>query len=110
MYVPSVLLETGERLSYNKERHLDGFNALRVCKDYVFATYCGKPRSELEVNGLSALVPTTILVFDKMGNPLAKFVTPYKIRNIAFTDKRMYLLDLNYNIESVDLDEVLKSL
>ena len=88
---------SGDRISFNKNKHLDGFLALKSYKDYLFATYSGKPKAELDLNGSSALVPTTILAFDKSGNPLAKFTTPYKIRSIAFTDEKMYLLDLDCN-------------
>ena len=110
MFVPPVLLNSGDRISFNKNKHLDGFLALKSYKDYLFATYSGKPKAELDLNGSSALVPTTILAFDKSGNPLAKFTTPYKIRSIAFTDEKMYLLDLDCNIESINMDEVLKYL
>ena len=108
MYVPPVLTSSGDRISFDKYKHLRGFSTLKSYKDYIFATFSGKTVVSKETEGASALVTTTILAFDKQGNPLAKFITPYKIRRIAFTDKKMYLLDLDCNIESIDMDEVLK--
>lgn len=50
------------------------------------------------------------LVSIRVSIPLAKFAVPYKIRSIAFTNQKMYLLNIDCNIESIDLDEILKYL
>ncbi len=110
MYIPPVLTNSSDRISFDKYKHLRGFYNIKIYGDYIFATYSGKPLVAKESEGVSALVPNTILAFDKQGNILAKFVTKYKIRSISFSEKIMYILDSDCNIESIDMDVVLKYL
>ena len=111
MYISPIIQKSANGISLDKYKHLLGFGDIRVYQNYIFATYIGKPDITMDQeNDISALVPTHLLVFNKDGVPIVKFKFPFKIRSFVFTKSKMYLLDVDCNIESVDLVELWKRL
>lgn len=104
MYVEPIYTHNYGKISFDKQNHLRGFGNITYHDDYIYATYDGKSKNGAKSEGPSGHVPTTILVFDKQGEPVVKFKTPYKIRKLVCSGQNLYLLDLDCNIQSVNLE------
>lgn len=108
-YIPPVY-EYGNSIRWDdNNRH--GFQDIKINGDYIWATYSGLTYKEIREHS-GRLRVHTLIVFDKAGIPLGKFVYPHEGYKFCFSKdgKYLYLFTDDCNIERIRVKDLLDKL
>ena len=104
----STPYEYSNRISIDREKNVESFRDIKVNGDYIWTTFMGCSGKSIDANPYDGFAKT-LLVFNKKGEPLAKWEFPNKGSHICFSEdgKILYHFTADTNIEMVRTEELL---
>lgn len=107
-YLPVSYTYT-DRISIDPNRSIESFRDIKIYGDYIWATFLGNSlKSVLEDPNRNGYAET-LLVFNKKGEPLAKFKLPHNGSHICFSKdgKELYYFTSDVNINVIQVKDLL---
>ena len=103
----STPYEYSNRISIDRERNVESFRDIKVNGDYICTTFMGCSGKSIDANPYDGFA-RTLLVFNKKGEPLAKWEFPNKGSHICFSEdgKILYHFTTDTNIGMVRVEDL----